>query len=120
MKLSRARTCAHILSMLVVAGLTACATHTDAAHPEAALWRVGYIDHEVALTESAPLVRFSQDCRAVLPAEQTADVRWVMLHYRRPPEEVFRIVPLPDRQHITEGQPVYVKVDECSQALEPR
>ncbi|TAK98695.1 MAG: hypothetical protein EPO09_02115 [Aquabacterium sp.] len=119
MKFHRARIC-RLLSLAAMLSLAACASTTDAAHPEAELWRVGYIDHDVTLNESTPLVRFSQDCRDILPSTQTMGVRWVMLHFRRPPEEVFRIVPLPDGQQLAEGQKVYVKVDECTRTLEPR
>lgn len=99
--------------------LSACATSLDAQHPMEQGWRVGHIDHEVTLDESTPLVRFGEDCRGIpLPAEQTAPVRWVMLHFRRPPEEVFRIVPVWAGATLTEGQVVYVKVDDCAKPLE--
>lgn len=39
---------------------------------------------------------------------------------RRPTEEVFRVVPLKDGQHLKEDQTVYVNVDNCTQAVEIR
>jgi hypothetical protein len=119
MKFRRAP-CGRIMTLAALLALSACASEPDAAHPVTAMWRVGYVDHEVDLTESTPLVRFSQDCRSVLPDAQTDGAKWVMLHYRRPPEEVFRVVPLPRDQHVAAHQTVYVKVDDCSQAIEPR
>lgn len=98
--------------------LAACATSLDAQHPMEEGWRVGHVDHEVALDESTPLVRFGEDCRDIpLPPQQTAPVRWAMLHFRRPPEEVFRIVPVWSDTALPEGQLVYVKVDDCAKPL---
>lgn len=100
--------------------LGACTTTPDAQHPMDQGWRVAHVDHEVALDESTPLVRFSEDCRSLMPSAQTYGVRWALLHFRRPPEEVFRVVPLKDGQHLKEEQTVYVNVDNCTQAVEIR
>lgn len=108
----------HLLTCALLLWLSACATSLDAQHPMNQGWRVGHIDHTVTLDESTPLVRFGEDCRAIpLAQNQTAPVRWAMLHFRRPPEEVFRIVPVWTEAALTEGQVVYVKVDDCAKPL---
>jgi len=100
--------------------LSGCATSLDAQHPIEQGWRVAYVDHDVTLDESTPLVRFGEDCRAIpLTQSQTAPIRWVMLHFQRPPEEVFRVVPIWAEHPLTEGQSVYVKVDDCAKPLAP-
>lgn len=107
-----------ILMSLVACWLSACATGPDDLHPMAQGWRVAHVDHEVTFDESTPLVRFSEDCRAIpLGSSQTAPVRWAMLHFRRPPEEIFRIVPVWSDARLAEGQQVYVNVDDCARPL---
>ena len=106
------------LLMLTTSG---CTTYPDAAHPMSEGWRVAHIDHAVRLDESTPLVRFAEDCRSVpLAAGQTEPAGWALLHFRRPPEDVYRVVPLPSGMHFAENLAVYVKVTDCAQAIESR
>jgi hypothetical protein len=107
---------------LMVLSASGCAIYPeDAAHPMSEGWRVAHIDHTVSPDESTPLVRFAEDCRAVpLAAGQAEPAGWVLLHFRRPPEEIYRVVPLPAGMHVSENREVYVKVTDCAQALENR
>ena len=107
--------CALACALTMMAG---CATHADDAHPMSAGWRVAHIDHEVSLDESTPLVAFSEDCRATLDGK--APTRWALLHFRRPPEEVFRVVPLQPGQAFKDEAEVYVNVNDCAALLEGR
>jgi hypothetical protein len=101
-----------------LAMMAGCATHADDAHPMSAGWRVAHIDHEVSLDESTPLVAFSEDCRATLDGK--APRRWALLHFRRPPEDVFRVVPLQPGQAFKDEAEVYVNVNDCGDQLEQR
>lgn len=104
--------------MLAVSG---CATSTDAAHPMSDGWLVAHMDHVVSLDESTPSVRFAEDCRALpLATGQAEPAGWVLLHFSRSSEDVYRVVPLPAGIHVAEGREVYVKVTDCAQALENR
>ena len=106
---------------LLILATSGCASYPDAAHPMSEGWRVAHIDHAVSLDESTPLVRFAEDCRAVpLVAGQAEPAGWVLLHFRRPPEEVYRVVPLPAGMRLVQDREVYVNVTDCAQAIENR
>lgn len=110
-----------VIACCVPALMQGCASSLDARHPMDQGWRAGEVDHDVALDESTPLVRFSEDCRAMMsPVNQTAPVRWTLLHFRRPPEEVFRVVPNWADHPLAPGQPVYLNVEDCTKPVEPR
>lgn len=100
--------------------LSACAEYPDAQHPRLDGWRVATVDHTVKLDESTPLVGFTQDCRALLHTASEPPSSWVMLHYRRPPEDIFRVVPVADPSQLKQGDSVYVQVQSCDRALERR
>ncbi len=95
--------------------LAGCASYPDAAHPMSQGWRVAHIDHELASDESTPLVPLTEDCRAQA-MQAGAPARWVMLHFRRPPQEVFRVAAL-NEGVFKEGDEVYVRVDSCDVPL---
>ncbi|MGC4062280.1 MAG: hypothetical protein QM749_16105 [Aquabacterium sp.] len=108
--------------LLCIAALTlsGCESYPDAAHPMSDGWRVAHVDHEVTANESTPLVRFTEDCRAVpIPIGRPEPARWALLHFRRPPVDVYRVVPLMGADRVEEGQEVYVNVDDCTQPVEP-
>jgi len=101
--------------------MAGCADYPDDKHPMGDGWRVAHLDHEVSLVESTPLVRFAEDCRAVPLGEgQSEPARWALLHFRRPPEDVYRVVPVTGGMPVQEGQQVYVNVNDCAQPLDKR
>lgn len=113
---SRALACCMSLAAIALPG---CESYPDATHPMSDGWRIGHMDHEVAADESTPLVRFTEDCRAVpIPVGRPEPTRWALLHFHRPPVDVYRVVPLTGIERFDEGQQVYVNVDDCTQPLE--
>jgi hypothetical protein len=103
---------------VALATLSGCESYPDAAHPMNDGWRIGHVDHEVTADESTPLVRFTEDCRAVpIPIGRPEPSRWALLHFRRPPVDVYRVVPLMGVERFEAGQEVYVNVDDCTQPI---
>ena len=106
---------------LLILAASGCASDPDAAHPMSEGWRVAHTDRAVSLDESTPLVRFAEDCRvAPRAAGQAEPAGWVLLHFRRPPGDVYRVVPLPSGMRIEENREVYVNVSDCAQTLANR
>ena len=100
--------------------LSACADYPDAQHPVMDGWRVATIDHIVTSDESTPLVAFEHDCRSLMSTGPHGTPNWVMLHYRRPPGDVYRVVPVADPQTVHEGDSVYVQSKACEVAIDHR
>jgi hypothetical protein len=103
-----------LLAAWLSISLQGCASYTDDAHPMSQGWRVAHVDHVVQAHESTPLVTFGEDCRYVVDG---AD--WMLVHYRRPPGEVYRVVH-GSASDFKEGQEIYVQVDDCAVPLTPR
>ncbi|HET8868999.1 MAG TPA: hypothetical protein VFM48_01010 [Aquabacterium sp.] len=77
-----------------------------------AAWREVHVDRLVSEHEALGLVSPSQDCRKVAGAGD-ADHPWLLVHFRRSPLMVYRVVPASDKVPETAGQELFVNLRDC-------
>ncbi len=102
----------------VLSAVSACAGLPDAQFTIGQGWRIAHLDRQVQSGEPLPVVGASMDCRT--RGAVGSDGQWVLVHFRRPPEMVYSVVPARGVAGLQQGDEVYADVDGCSHALVPR
>lgn len=102
-----------ILGLCVAAlllGLTGCANQPS-SNPVIGHWQEARFDQWLTVQDHAPLVSRQNDCRAqsTTPASQ----RWALVHVRRVPGHVYRVLPAPEAQALVNGQKVWINASQC-------
>ena len=100
--------------------LAACAHYPDGDFAMQDGWRVAHVDALVTLADSPPTVAPANDCRRAVGDSVRLGGSWVLVHYRRPPGQVFRIAPVDATDAWAPGQEVYVNVTDCHARLVAR
>lgn len=96
----------------MVLSAAACAAPTDDAMRADAGWRMAHVDRVLPLDERLEVVGATQDCRLTAP-NSAAGQAWLLVHYRRPPIMVFRVVPAMANRDYAAGEPVWINVSDC-------
>ncbi len=107
-----------VLIGAALVALSACSGYPDAQYPLAQGWHVAHLDRQVLPEEPLPLVDVDMDCRS--RAAVAGHGEWALVHFRRPPEEVYSVVPAQSLSGLQRGDAVYADVGHCAQALMPR
>ena len=97
---------------LVLLGLTGCANPSYTRTASGASWSEAYVDHLIGPQDQARLVAPQNDCR-LNTASTVASQQWALVHARRVPGQVYRVVPVTADQSVTEGQKVWIQGNQC-------
>lgn len=106
-----------ILGLFVAAlllSLTGCANNQAAAQTAntSGRWTEGHFDQLVTAHDHTPLVSRQNDCRAQFNAP--ASQQWALVHVRRVPGYLYRVVPVPEiQQALIKGQKVWINASLC-------
>ena len=104
-----------ILGLFVAAlllSLTGCANQpaTQTAGTDNR-WTEGRFDRLLTAQDHTPLVSRQNDCRA--QSASPASQQWALVHVRRVPGQVYRVVPAPEAQALVNGQKVWINSSQC-------
>lgn len=104
-----------ILGLFVAAmllSLTGCANQSATQTTStSSRWTEGRFDQLLTAKDQTPLVSRQNDCR--VQSTSPASQQWALVHVRRVPGQVYRVVPAPEAQALVNGQKVWINACQC-------